>query len=203
MIRQTATPSDGLHWSLKTQCSASPPRSGSLPLLSVPHWLEAGQSDESVITGIKYTAVSKPPSPRKIIKKKSFNNGSAGWYTNTKEGLFFSIRWLQVFHRQYYYYYYYYGVSLFSHFSVWASVTCCDDDSSHLAVGVSLQKSPLMRFTDSRFPAQPDTVAVVSLFPDAINFINADNAVRAGPDETFSSALPPPITFNASIIIIQ
>lgn len=32
--------------------------------------------------------------------------------------------------------------SLFSHFLVWASVTCCDDNSSYLA-GVSLQKTIL------------------------------------------------------------
>lgn len=53
MIRQPATPPDGFHWSLKAQRSGSPP-SGSLPLLSVPHWLETGQSDECVITGAIY-----------------------------------------------------------------------------------------------------------------------------------------------------
>lgn len=52
-----ASPPDGFLWSLKAQCSlSSPPCSGSLPLLSVPHWLDTGQAYESIITGNKHIA---------------------------------------------------------------------------------------------------------------------------------------------------
>lgn len=49
MIQKAASSPDGFLWCLKAQCGGggSPP-SRSRPLLSVPHWLEAGQSHESV-----------------------------------------------------------------------------------------------------------------------------------------------------------
>lgn len=55
MILEAATPPDGFQWSLKTQCSSSPLCRGSLPLLSVPHWLDTSQGDESLITRKKNT----------------------------------------------------------------------------------------------------------------------------------------------------
>lgn len=59
-------------------------------------------------------------------------------------------------------------------------------------------RNPLMHFAVSRFPARVDIIAVVSLFPDLINFINADNAVlrRAGPDISKAPPRHPPSTSN-------
>lgn len=73
---------------------------------------------------------------------------------------------------------YYYGGSLSSHFD-WASVSCCDDDSSRLA-GVSPQElfQFAMHFIVSHFPTLISIMAV-SLFPDLINSVAPKEPINA------------------------